>query len=97
MAMRLRQVVLVAGDLDRVEAEIVAGLDVEACVHDLGVGQFGLRNVLFPVGDTLLEVVSPGYPFYKNMVLIVYFLNMNHDDLLRPDVNIFTDIICLYR
>ena len=29
MAMRLRQVVLVAGDLDRVEAEIVAGLDVE--------------------------------------------------------------------
>ena len=59
MAMRLRQVVLVAGDLDRVEAEIVEGLAVEACVHDLGVGQFGLRNVLFPVGDTLLEVVSP--------------------------------------
>jgi len=57
--MRLRQVVLVAGDLDRVEAEIVAGLDVEACVHDLGVGQFGLRNVLFPIGETLLEVVSP--------------------------------------
>jgi len=28
-------------------------------VHDLGVAQFGLRNVLFPVGDTLLEVVSP--------------------------------------
>ena len=59
MAMRLRQVVLVAGDLDRVEAEIVDGLAVEACVHDLGVAQFGLRNVLFPVGDTLLEVVSP--------------------------------------
>jgi hypothetical protein len=59
MAMRLRQVVLVAHDLDRLEAEIVEGLAVEACVHDLGVGKFGLRNVLFPVGDTLLEVVSP--------------------------------------
>ena len=59
MATRLRQVVLVAGDLDRVEAEIVDGLAVEACVHDLGVERFGLRNVLFPIGDTLLEVVSP--------------------------------------
>ena len=40
---------------------------------------------------------SSGYPFYKNMILIVYFLNTNHDDLLRRNVNIFTDIICLYR
>ena len=55
MATRLRQVVLVAGDLDRVETEIVDGLAVEACVHDLGVERFGLRNVLFPIGDTLLE------------------------------------------
>ena len=59
MVMRLRQVALVASDLDQVEADLVDRLAVKACAHDLGVERFGLRNVLFPVGDTLLEVVAP--------------------------------------
>ncbi|HAQ22141.1 MAG TPA: hypothetical protein DGF10_02015 [Acidimicrobiaceae bacterium] len=59
MAVRLRQVALVARDLETVETDLVAALGVEACVHDLGVEQFGLNNVLFPVGERLLEVVAP--------------------------------------
>jgi len=59
MVVRLRQVALVAHDLDAVEGDLVAGLGLEACARDLGVSQFGLRNVLFPVGERLLEVVSP--------------------------------------
>ena len=59
MVMRLRQVALVAGDLDQVEVDLVDQLAVAACAHDLGVERFGLRNVLFPVGDTVLEVVAP--------------------------------------
>ena len=59
MVMRLRQVALVAGDLDQVEVDLVDQLAVAACAHALGVGRFGLRNVLFPVGDTVLEVVAP--------------------------------------
>ncbi len=50
---------LVASDLDQAEADLVDRLAVKACAHDLGVERFGLRNVLFPIGDTLLEVVAP--------------------------------------
>jgi len=59
VAVRLRQVALVASDLKTVEADVVAALGVKACAHDLGVEQFGLKNVLFPVGERLLEVVAP--------------------------------------
>ena len=59
MVMRLRQVALVAGDLDQVEVDLVDQLAVAACAHDLGVEMFGLRTVLFPVGDTVPEVVAP--------------------------------------
>jgi len=59
VTLRLRQVALVAHDLDLVERDLIAHLGLEPCVHDLGVSQFGLRNVLFPVGECLLEVVSP--------------------------------------
>ena len=48
-----------AHDLDAVEEDLIAELGLEPCVRDLGVSQFGLRNVLFPVGERLLEVVSP--------------------------------------
>ncbi|WP_134322095.1 VOC family protein [Cumulibacter soli] len=59
MRMRLRQVALVAADLGPVEREIEQQLGVELCYRDPGVGHFGLRNALYPVGDKLLEVVSP--------------------------------------
>lgn len=59
MRIRLRQIVMVAADLEPVEARIVEDLGVELCYRDPGVGHFGLRNALFPIGDKLLEVVSP--------------------------------------
>lgn len=62
MRIRLRQIVMVAADLDAVEARIVDELGVELCYRDPGVGEFGLRNALFPVGDKLLEVISPIEP-----------------------------------
>lgn len=59
MAIRLRQVALVADDLAAAEAAIVEELGIELCFRDPGVAEFGLHNALFPVGDKLLEVVSP--------------------------------------
>jgi hypothetical protein len=57
--MRIRQIALVAHDLAAAEAEITAALDVEVAFRDPGVGVFGLHNALFPIGEELLEVVSP--------------------------------------
>ena len=57
--MRLRQIVMVADDLAAVEERIGEQLGVELCYRDPGVASFGLRNALFPIGDKLLEVVSP--------------------------------------
>jgi len=57
--MRLRQVALVAHDLDIVVPDLCAVLGVEVCFHDPAVEVFGLRNALMPIGDTFLEVVCP--------------------------------------
>jgi len=59
MRIRLRQIVMVSADLESAEQRIVDELGVELCYRDPGVGVFGLRNALFPIGDKLLEVVSP--------------------------------------
>ncbi|MED5220976.1 MAG: VOC family protein [Actinomycetota bacterium] len=59
MTVRLRQVALVVRDLPAVSDEVAGSLGVEACAHDLHVEQFGLHNALFPVGEGLLELVSP--------------------------------------
>ena len=59
MRIRLRQVAFVAADLSPVEADIERHLGLEPCFRDPGVARFGLHNVLYPVGDQLLEVVSP--------------------------------------
>ena len=56
---RLRQMALVAEDLDTVSNAICDVLGLEVCFNDPGVGQFGLHNALFAIGDTFLEVVSP--------------------------------------
>ncbi len=61
-AVRIRQVALVAHQLEPVVADLCAVLGVEICYRDEGVGVFGLENALMPVGDTLLEVVSPIRP-----------------------------------
>jgi len=57
--MRLRQIALVGEDLAACEADIRAILGLEYAYDDPGVGAFGLKNAVFPVGETFLEVVSP--------------------------------------
>ncbi|HEY2389479.1 MAG TPA: VOC family protein [Candidatus Binatia bacterium] len=57
--MRLRQVALVARDLEAVVADCCAVLGLEVAFRDPEIATFGLRNALMPIGDTFLEVVSP--------------------------------------
>jgi len=57
--MRLRQIVMVAADLEAAEQRVESELGVELCYRDPGVGAFGLKNALYPIGDKLLEIVSP--------------------------------------
>lgn len=57
--MRLRQVALVARELDPVVRDLCAVLGVQVSFNDPGVREFGLQNAVMPVGDTFLEVVSP--------------------------------------
>jgi hypothetical protein len=59
---RLRQAVLAAGDLDVVVAELRSELDLGEPFADPGVSYFGLRNAVFALGDTFLEVVCPTRP-----------------------------------
>jgi hypothetical protein len=59
---RLRQAVLAARDLDAVAGELQAELGLGEPYADPGVGYFGLRNAVFALGDTFLEVVSPTRP-----------------------------------
>ena len=59
---RLRQAVLAARDLDSVAGALRAKLGLGEPYADPGVGHFGLRNAVFCVGDTFLEVVSPVKP-----------------------------------
>ena len=56
---RLRQVALIAPDLDPVVDRLRDTLGLEVCFHDPGVAEFGLRNALLLVGDQFLEVLSP--------------------------------------
>ena len=56
---RLRQVVLAAADLDAACAELEGSLGLTDPFHDPGVAEFGLRNAVFELGDTFVEIVSP--------------------------------------
>ena len=57
--MRLRQIVLAAGDLCSTRTRIEDELGLPHVWADPGVGHFGLRNALYAIGDSFLEVVSP--------------------------------------
>lgn len=57
--MRLRQAVLVAGQLEPVETALREALGLGEPFRDPGVGAFGLVNTVFALGDCFLEVVSP--------------------------------------
>jgi hypothetical protein len=56
---RIRQIALVARELEPVVSDLCAVLGVEVAYRDPGVGVFGLENAVMPVGDTFLEVVAP--------------------------------------
>ncbi len=56
---RLRQAVLVARELEPVARLLREGLGLDEPFRDPGVGEFGLANVVFAIGDCFLEVVSP--------------------------------------
>ena len=57
--LRLRQVCLVAADLDREAALVKFELGLEECHRDANVAKYGLANILFPVGTSFIEIVSP--------------------------------------
>ncbi len=57
--MRLRQIALVAEDLEASTDALCDVLGLGPGFQDPGVGEFGLENAVMPVGDTFLEVVSP--------------------------------------
>jgi hypothetical protein len=57
--LRLKQICLVASDLDAVEKDLTEILGLEIAYRDPKIDYFGLRNVLLPVGNSLLEVVAP--------------------------------------
>ncbi len=57
--MHIRQIALVARELEPVVADLTAALGIEVGFRDPGVGEFGLHNAVMPVGETFLEVVSP--------------------------------------
>jgi hypothetical protein len=56
---RLRQVAMIAPDLDPVVDDLCETFGLQVCFHDPGVAEFGLRNALLLVGDQFLEVLSP--------------------------------------
>ena len=57
--LRLKQICLVAANLDTVEEDLKTILGLEVAFRDPGLSQFGLRNVMLPIGTSFLEVVSP--------------------------------------
>lgn len=57
--MRLRQLALVAHELEPLVDDLRAVLGLGEPFRDPGVSMFGLHNAVFTIGDTFLEVVSP--------------------------------------
>ena len=56
---RLRQIALVARDLDMAVEQAQEFLKTSVCFRDPGVAEFGLHNALFRIGNQFLEIVSP--------------------------------------
>lgn len=56
---RLRQAVIAVADLDRSVEALRSTLPLQEPFADPAVAHFGLRNAVFTIGDTFLELVSP--------------------------------------
>jgi hypothetical protein len=59
---RLRQAVIVAAELEPVASALKSALGLGEPFRDPGVGEFGLTNAVFALGDCFLEVISPAKP-----------------------------------
>ena len=59
---RLRQAVIAAYDLDEVAGQLRSTLGLGEPFADPGVEHFGLRNAVFALRDSFIEVVSPVRP-----------------------------------
>lgn len=60
---RLRQIAIASPDLEATVGTLSRVLGLEVAHHDPGVGVFGLRNALLPLGEGgFLEVVTPVQP-----------------------------------
>src|SRR5947209_13677120 len=57
--MRLRQAVIAARELEPVVERLRSELGLGEPFSDPAVDYFGLRNAVFALGDTFLEVVTP--------------------------------------
>ena len=57
--LRLRQICLVARDLEFTRKALTTTFGVKVCIRDPNVGKHGLKNVVMPFGNTFLEVISP--------------------------------------
>ena len=57
--MKIRQLVLVAENRDKVVGDLCNLFQIEVAFYDPGIIHFGLENAVIPVGNTFLEVVSP--------------------------------------
>jgi hypothetical protein len=62
MWLRLRQICLVAHDIEEVTDALGAIFNLDVCFIDPNVGKYGLENRLYPIGNQFLEVVSPTQP-----------------------------------
>lgn len=59
MTLQLRQICLVARELQPVIDDLTYVLGINSCFVDPAVGAFGLENTLMPIGRNFLEVVAP--------------------------------------
>ncbi len=59
MWLRLRQIALVARELEPVIKDFQQVLGIEVGYRDPGVARFGLENALLPIGNQILEIVAP--------------------------------------
>lgn len=60
--LRLRQICLVAAELEPALADLADTLGLAICYRDGNVARYGLVNALLPIGRCFLEVVAPTRP-----------------------------------
>jgi hypothetical protein len=60
--LRLRQICLVAAELEPAVADLAEVLGLQLCYRDGNVARYGLVNALLPIGPSFLEVVAPTRP-----------------------------------